>query len=235
MVDGVETTRRRLLIGLAVGATVLASELYVPKRGALRLNDKQFDALIPRTIGPWQYLTASGLILPPQDQLSETLYEQLLTRVYVDEAERPPVMVAMAYSSVQEGRLQVHRPEVCYPAAGFTIATNELITIDAGHGLEIPARFLVADRGSRRECVLYWTRIGPSIPTRWSQQRWIMASANLQGYVPDGLLARVSIISADVVAARGLLEQFVRSMLSTTGAAGQRLLVGRRFDSQRWV
>jgi hypothetical protein len=120
----IDLTRRQLLIGAALLGTVGFSELYTPRRSALRLDDTSFDAMFPARVAKWQYLTASGVILPPQDQLSRTLYEQLLTRVY-STGDTPPVMLVLAYSSTQEGRLQVHRPEVCYPAAGFRIASNE--------------------------------------------------------------------------------------------------------------
>lgn len=233
MIEGIG--RRGALIGLLAAGTVAASELYVPRRGARQLNDRELDTIVPERIADWRFSTASGLILPPQDQLSRALYEQLLTRVYVTEAAKPSVMLAIAYSSVQEGRLQVHRPDVCYPAAGFTIASNELVRVDVGPGLSIPARFLVADRGSRRECVLYWTRIGPSLATGWSQQRWIMATANLQGYIADGLLARLSVISSDISGARQELELFLRAMLLKTDPAGQQLLIGKRYDGTRWA
>lgn len=228
-------TRRQTLIGLLAAGTVVGSELYVPRRGSRQLSDREFDTVVPAKIADWRSSTGSGLILPPQDQLSRSLYEQLLTRIYVTKAEKPPVMLAIAYSSVQEGRLQVHRPDVCYPAAGFTIASNELVDVNIGPGLSIPARFLVADRGSRRECVLYWTRIGPNLATDWKQQRWIMASANLQGYIADGLLARLSVISSDIPHARRELEVFLRELLLSANMFGQKLLIGKRFDGARWA
>lgn len=227
--------RRRALIGLLAVGTVAASELYVPRRGARQLNDQEFDALVPAKVADWRSSAGAGLILPPQDQLAKTLYEQLLTRVYVTDASSPPVMVAIAYSSVQEGRLQVHRPDVCYPAAGFTITSNEKIMVNVGPGLAIPARFIVADRGARRECVLYWTRIGPTLATGWSQQRWIMAKANLQGTIADGLLARLSVISSDIPAARKQLEAFLRELLLDTKPFGQQLLIGKQFNGASWA
>ena len=233
MIDNI--SRRRVLIGLLAAGTVGASELYVPRRGARQLNDKEFDSLIPSDIAEWRFSTGSGLILPPQDQLTRTLYEQLMSRIYVSDSDKLPVMVAIAYSSVQEGRLQVHRPDVCYPAAGFTIVSNDVIKVDIGQGLSIPARFLVADRGSRRECVLYWTRIGPTLATGWAQQRLTMATANLQGYIVDGLLGRVSVISTDIPAAREELIAFLRELLVHAKPFGQSLLIGKRFDGARWV
>jgi EpsI family protein len=218
-------SRRKLIIGLAVGGTVALSELYVPRRSVPRIGEEQFGKLIPEQLGPWRYATQSGLVLPPEDQLSRTLYEQLLTRVYTDGSD-DPVMLVMAYSSVQEGRLQVHRPEVCYPAAGFSIIENSAATVPITDRFSIPVRFLAADRGARREYVMYWTRIGDSMPVRWFDQRLMMAKANLRGFIPDGLLARVSVISDDRGEAMATLTRFVQTLVADSGRAGRAMLIG---------
>ncbi|MDR6127688.1 EpsI family protein [Sphingomonas sp. SORGH_AS802] len=223
--EGDPISRRKMMIGLALGATVAVSELYVPRRSVARMTDKSFAALFPDKVGPWTYVTASGLVLPPQDQLSRFLYEQLLTRIYAED-NGPQVMMVLAYSSVQEGRLQVHRPEVCYPAAGFTILDNEAMAIPINPSFAIHGRFLVADRGARREYVFYWTRVGPNMPIRWFDQRLFMAKANLQGYIPDGLLARVSVIAEDREEAVAALTHFVQTMVKTVGPAGRKMLIG---------
>lgn len=220
-------SRRKALIGGALLGTAVLSEFYVPRRSARQLDDKAFNALIPLTIGTWRYVTASGLIQPPEDQLSRSLYEQLVTRVY-GAPDRDAVMLALAYSSIQEGRLQLHRPEICYPASGFAISDNVETSVRLNDGNRVPARFLVADRGDRREYILYWTRVGDAMPTRWFEQRLTMAAANLKGYVPDGMLTRMSVIGNDPVAARATLEMFARAMVSSVNATGKAILIGNR-------
>ncbi|KQU62032.1 hypothetical protein ASG67_02515 [Sphingomonas sp. Leaf339] len=222
-----DISRRKMIIGLAVGGTVVLSELYVPQRSVARISEAGFERLVPTTLGPWHYLTESGLVLPPEDQLSRTLYEQLLTRVYAENgSDDESVMLVLAYSSVQEGRLQVHRPEVCYPAAGFSIIENTAQEIPITKDFAIPVRLLTADRGARREYVVYWTRVGDSMPVRWFDQRLMMAKANLQGSIPDGLLARASIIGTDRDAAFATLTRFVQTMVASTGKQGRAMLIG---------
>ncbi len=220
-----QLSRRKMIIGLAVASTVVVSELYVPRRSAPRLTDAGFDKLFPHKLGPWRYMSESGLVLPPEDQLSRTLYEQLLTRNY-SKGDVGPVMVVLAYSSIQEGRLQVHRPEVCYPAAGFSILENVAAEVKINDSFSIPCRFLTADRGARREYILYWTRVGNAMPARWFDQRLQMAKANLAGYVPDGLLARVSVIGNDREEGLAILSDFVRDMVDTAGKPGRKMLIG---------
>jgi EpsI family protein len=227
----VATDRRRLLMGGAMlGIAGLSQALY-PRRSTQPVSSSQFEALFPHQLGEWSYAAASGLVLPPQDQLSKTLYEQLMTRVYTQgdvSEDADAVMLLAAYSSQQEGRLQVHRPEVCYPAAGFTINSTRDVLVPLGNGKSIPARFLVTQRGPRIENVLYWTRVGNDFPLRWAEQRLDMAIDNLRGFIPDGLLGRVSMISPDPDAALATLDAFFRSMLGALKPPGRKMLVGDR-------
>lgn len=231
------TDRRRLLMGGAMLGVVGLGQVLYPRRHVDPLTTSQFEALFPHQMGQWSYAAASGLVLPPQDQLSKMLYEQLLTRIYtLDDAGTGPeelddtnaVMLLAAYSSTQEGRLQVHRPEVCYPAAGFTILNTRSVSIPVGNGLTIPARFLVTERGPRVENVLYWTRVGNNMPLRWAEQRIDMAIDNLKGMVPDGLLGRVSMISSDADASLERLQSFFQSMLGALKPPGRKMLIGDR-------
>jgi EpsI family protein len=226
-------SRRKVLIGGALGLTAVLSELYVPTKSSPELSEKTFEALFPNRIHAWSYLSSSGLVLPPADQLSRALYERLITRVYATgESANAQVMMLVAYSSVQEGRLQLHRPEVCYPAAGFTINSNEPKSVVIAPSLSIPARYIVAEQGGKRECILYWTRVGPEMPQSWAQQRLMMARANLEGYIPDGLLGRVSIISNDPSEAFLILSSFIRELVDTMNLSGRQLLLGSRFIKQ---
>lgn len=232
------TDRRRLLMGGAMLGVAGLGELLYPRRHVAPITASQFEAFFPSHIGGWTYSAASGLILPPQDQLSKELYEQLLTRVYTFEDEAAisegtvdpldSVMLLVAYSSMQEGRLHVHRPEVCYPAAGFTILDTREVSVPIGGGQKLPARFLVAQREARLENVIYWTRVGNNFPTRWVEQRVDMAIENVRGMIPDGLLGRISLVGSDPQAAFERLDLFLRSMLGAMKPPGRKMLIGDR-------
>ena len=43
---------------------------------------------------------------------------------------------------------------------------------------------------------MYWTRIAGTFPQSWLGQRWAVMNANLEGQIPDGMLARVSSMAA---------------------------------------
>ena len=74
--------------------------------------------------------------------------------------------------------------------------------------------------------MLYWSRIADRLPTGWTAQRVAIMRSNLRGYIPDGLLVRVSIISTDFERSMAVLDRFCRTMLAAAGPAGRHKLLG---------
>lgn len=215
--------RRNLLIGGALVATAAISHARKPVPIAPLLGKTKLETLIPNKIGPWNYETSSGLVLPPSDQLTESLYDQLITRVYTA-ADGTGVMMLIAYSGRQDGMLQVHRPEICYPASGYALDRIEDHAIRIDPGFALPTRFIVANSRARTEQLVYWTRIGPSFPTTWIGQREAVVKENLKGFIPDGVLVRISTIMQDDAGALALLERFTVDLRrSLAGKASQAL------------
>lgn len=218
-------TRRELLIGGAFLATAGITFARLPRRTLSSIPKGKLEALAPATIGGWQFETASGIVLPPPDELARLLYDQQVSRGYVSATE-PPVMMVMAYGSSQSGMLQVHRPEICYPASGFRVSGTETLPLPIGGGRHIPTRFFTATGDTRTEQVMYWTRIGDALPTSWTLQRIAIMESNLRGAIPDGLLVRLSTVHERPDIARATLERFVKALLVTVGPAGRRQLLG---------
>jgi EpsI family protein len=218
-------SRRDLLVG---GAALLAAGTAyarMPHRPTLMIGKDQLDKIVPLHVGDWSYETASGLVLPPPDQLARLLYDQQLTRAYTS-PDQLPVMLLMAYGSSQGGMLQIHRPEICYPASGFHLTETEVTSIPLSTGRRVPARGFTATSDTRVEQVLYWTRIGNMIPTSWYGQRLSVIRSNLAGMIPDGLLVRLSTVSADPVQAQQTLKTFAAAMLGAMPVATRRMLIG---------
>jgi hypothetical protein len=63
--------------------------------------------------------------------------------------------------------------------------------------MTIPARVVVAARPMRDETILYWTRVGGHFPLGWAGQRMAMMTANLEGFYPDGILIRASVVDGN--------------------------------------
>lgn len=212
-------------MGGAMLAVAAVAAIRQPVRQAQKLSEKAFQALIPKVAAPWREQGAGDLILPPSDQLSEKLYEHLVTRVFEAE-DMPPVMFLTAYSSVQQNNVLVHRPEICYPAAGFEIVKNVAQEIKLDGFRPIQARFLVADRADRSEKILYWIRVGDSYATSWANQRLLMAESSLEGYLPDGMLVRMSLIGADEEECKATLVRFANALLDASSDEARKLIFG---------
>lgn len=219
-------SRRNMLIGGTMIAVAAASYARKPVAPPPLLGKTKLETLIPDKVGRWTYQTESGLVLPPRDQLSDRIYDDLVTRVYAA-PDGTGVMLLIAYSGEQDGMLQVHRPEVCYPASGYSLTGMQEVPIALGGGVEVPSRFIIAEGLSRTEQLIYWTRIGPSFPTRWIAQRGAVIEENLKGIIPDGVLVRISTIMPDNNAALGVLKDFARELIRVAPAKARQALIGR--------
>lgn len=213
--------RRALVLGGLLAATGVAAIARQPRAGRTRINKDQLGKLVPMQFGDWSARTDENLVLPPPDTLSDRLYSGLVTRSYFAPG-RSPVMLLVAYSNIQDGMLQVHRPEVCYPAGGYRLSPTEPVSItDTIHG-----NAFAANGVSRIEQVLYWTRIGHSFPRGWLEQRMAVLRANVDGLIPDGVLVRVSSLESSLTDALPQLRDFAAQLVRAASPAGRQVLVG---------
>lgn len=217
--------RRDLLLGGVAAAAGGIAYARMPDRQTKLIRDGELDRIVPNQVGEWRYETMSGLVLPPPDQLSRLVYSQQVARTYLAPG-LPPVMALFAYGSSQGGMFQIHRPETCYPASGFRLSDVEVEALDLGRGRRLPVRCFTAHSDTRVEQVMYWTRIGNFLPSSWTEQRIAVMRSNLAGDMPDGLLARASILTEDVIAGRRVIAEFVRMMLAEIPVGQRRALVG---------
>lgn len=216
-------TRRNVITGLAMMGAAGVAYARQPVPYAKKMKKGTLDTLIPTQVGGWKFETTSGLVLPPPDATVDRLYDELTTRVYT-RPNSPPVMLLIAYGSVQDGLLQLHRPEVCYPVGGYELTDTQISEFPIMPGQTIPTRSFTAASDSRVEQVMYWTRVGDVMPTSWGEQRWAVVKANLEGAVPDGILVRVSTIDLDMKVSMALLQDFAQSLAQATKPDVRQLL-----------
>lgn len=179
---------------------------------------------VPTRFDDWVELPAStAQVVNPQTQaLLDKLYSQVLTRTYVN-ADGYRIMVSVAYGDDQRGGLEAHRPEVCYPAQGFTLLGNQASLLQTRFG-GIEARQLDTKLGPRREPVTYWFTMGDEAVRSRLDMRWIELRMALSGQVPHGVLFRVSSIDGDKERAYRQQQAFVDALLgAVTGANRARL------------
>lgn len=216
-------SRRNVLAGAALLGAAAVAHARQPQPMPKQLGKGGLEALIPNNFGPWKFETTSGLVLPPPDATADRLYDEVLTRVY-SRPDGQAVMFLIAYSGTQDGLLQLHRPEVCYPVGGYQLSETTIAPVVFRNGDRVPARAFTATSAVRVEHVLYWTRLGSAVPTSWAEQRWAVVVANLEGMIPDGVLVRMSCIDTESERAFAILNEFASDFASSVTPKARDLL-----------
>lgn len=181
---------------------------------------------VPKQFGDWKLLPQAGaqVVNPQTQQLLDKLYSQILTRTYVN-GQGYRIMLAMAYGDEQRGDLQAHKPEVCYPAQGFKLHSNDPAELATPFG-GIAARRLSTSLGPRQEPVTYWFTMGDTAVKSKFQQRMVEVRMGLTGQVPDGLLFRVSSIDESSERAYRMHDAFVGDLLKAVSPRDRLRLSG---------
>jgi len=224
--------RRELVIGGLAVAAAAGAEALRPHRKLILLKGGKIDALMPKKFGDWTAEGSSGLVSPDQaGKLARTLYSEIVERIYHEGESGAAVMLLAAYGDTQSDLLQLHRPESCYPAVGFTLESSKPAQIVLRNGAGIPAREVVAVTEDRRENILYWTRIGERLPQSDGEQRTARFRNALDGYIADGILFRCSALGNSAACFK-MLNAFVPALLNATPAEVRPALVGTRLAQQ---
>jgi EpsI family protein len=224
--------RRELLIaGLGLGAAGVAEYLR-PRRKLVLLRNGTIASLMPVNFGVWSAETSEGLVSPDQaGKLAKSLYSETVQRIYHDADTGAAVMVLAAYGDTQSDLLQLHRPESCYPAVGFTIHSTRPASLPVSGRATLPTRKVVAAQGDRLENIVYWTRIGERLPQSAQEQRDARFKNALEGFVADGILMRCSVVG-DSAASFQVLDTFVPALLQAIDKTKRPALIGTRLAEQ---
>lgn len=220
--------RRDIIIGAACAAAAAAGTALKPRRHvSLLAEGESLSDIVPAKFGAWRSEDVGDpMAINGPETLSARLYNQLVSRAYVNDETQASVLMLLAYGGQQTDELQLHRPEVCYPAFGFTLLKNEETTLDLAKGVAVPARRILADGNSRKEGVIYWTRMGEYLPASGGQQREDRFRIALQGIIPDGLLSRFSTVTSGSDNAWDNLESFVGALVAAVPAKHRKVLIG---------
>ena len=218
---------RALVVALLMLAGSAAAVLAKPTKSlADQIGIPNLDAMPPQQFGEWR---ADTSVLPPlpspavPPQLGK-LYNQVLSRTYVNKSGQR-IMLSVAYGGDQSDGTSAHRPEVCYPAQGFAITSNQLTTLHVG-GRELPARRLMSKLGQRNEPITYWVVVGDEVVTTGIGQKLAQMRYGLHGVIADGMLVRISSIDADMERGHKLQEQFASDLFSHIDHAAAARLFG---------
>jgi EpsI family protein len=222
--------RRDLLAGLACAGALGAAEWLRPREKVIFMppGGKLTD-LVPASFGPWLRGGDADIVVPrTEGSLATRLYGDQLARIYHQaDLAIAPMMLSIAYGYQQSDALQLHRPESCYPAVGFTIGDVRMVDLPAPGGA-IRAVALTARMRDRIEDIVYWSRLGRDFPRSQAEQRRVRFSNALAGEVPDGVLVRASSLrNAPDQPQFSAISGFLGGLVGGLNPAGRRVLLAR--------
>jgi EpsI family protein len=227
MVNVMPTNRIAYFIAALMCAASIGAVIARPGTKVADLGPAiSLETLIPKQFGEWREepQRTVQVVNPQTQELLDRLYSETLSRTYVN-ASGYRIMLSLAYGSDQRGALQAHKPEVCYPAQGFTLHRTEAEQLVTPFGA-IPAQRLFTSRGPREEPVTYWFTVGDKAVQGKLQRRLAELSYGLTGRIPDGMLFRVSSIDPDQARANQLQNQFINQLLQAVSPAERKRLSG---------
>ncbi len=203
---------------LMLGTAMLASAM----RPTIVLADERapidLEAMVPTQFAGWreQPNAAMHIIDPELQATIEQIYTEVLTRNYIGPGgER--IMLSIAYGRDQRDGLQLHLPEVCYPAQGFRLKDIEEVPLDLPGGT-ITVRRMSTQLAQRFEPVTYWTVVGEHVTTGGLSKKLVEMRYSLFGLIPDGMLVRVSSIDRDTERAYRIHAEFAAAMVAAIAA-----------------
>jgi EpsI family protein len=219
--------RRDLLIGAACLAGAVGGAALKPRRDVQLLKGGKVADLTPATFGGWTSEDVGDpYAVNGKGTLSAKLYNELVVRQYINQAAEVGIVMLLAYGGKQSDELQLHRPEVCYPAFGYNLVRNEPLSLPIAPGVTLPARRLAAEMDDHRESIIYWSRLGELLPQDAGQQRAARLRSGMQGIVPDGLLCRFSMVGENVEQNWKVLDAFVVELLAAIAPGKRNVLIG---------
>lgn len=210
---------------------LVSAGLAIAMRPTQKIADQgpkvDLEAMIPRAFADWreEKQATTQIVDPQQKEMLDKIYSQTLTRTYVD-ANGYRVMLSIAYGSDQSDSMQVHKPEVCYPAQGFVLQGKQIGSLKLANG-SIPVTRITTSLGQRSEPVTYWTTVGTEVVKPGGiHKKLAEMSYGLSGKIPDGMLIRVSSIDPKVDNAYQNQDRFSAQMLDALAPEHRQRLTG---------
>jgi EpsI family protein len=223
---------KHLFIGFCMlGAAGLALALKPTAQLIDSESQINLETLVPKQLGEWKMdeSIAPLLVNPELQKVIDETYSQTLSRTYVNRGGKR-IMLSLAYGGSHGEGMQIHRPEVCYPAQGFQVVKEPKPVILGTQYGELQVNRLVAEQGSRHEPITYWVVVGDKQTQFGLRMRLAHLRYTLTGVIPDGMLIRVSSIDQDDQGAYQNQSEFIRAMLAALRGKEREHITGK-FDS----
>ncbi|WP_101048427.1 exosortase-associated protein EpsI, B-type [Macromonas nakdongensis] len=213
-----------LMCAAALGAYALKPTMLL----ADQLPPINLEAMVPKAFGDWRAVEQGTLqvINPQAKALVNTLYQDVLNRVYVNQSGYA-IMLSIAYGRNQRDGLDVHKPEVCYQTQGFQL--NGLSHVNLSFlDRVIPVTRLMTRLGGRFEPVTYWVVLGDQISRGGFEKKFKeIRYAFFMNLIPDGILVRFSSIDSNSDRAYAIQGRFADQLFVAMDPEARNRFAGR--------
>jgi EpsI family protein len=222
--------RHYLLMLIMISASVFAFVARPTHKIADEGEQVNLEQLIPAQFNDWRMLNMASQIVNPETAAAlDKIYAQTLSRVY-ENSQGQRIMVSIAYGRDQTDSVGAHLPEGCYSGQGFAVNSILKDQLATGAGT-IPVIRLLAKKSNRIEPITYWLTTGKKVGYPGWETKKIKLQYALSGKIPDGLLMRVSSVTAstdrtDIKQAYDLQNRFSNDMLTSVSPSQRMRLTG---------
>ena len=219
------TLRNSVLLALMIAGAGMAWALTPRERLADENIPIELDTMVPRKFGDWTEVPASpsAVIDPGRALLLEKIYSATLSRVFVN-SDHYPIMLSIAYGRDQSDGFQLHQPEVCYPAQGFSVLESQHAPLQM-NGYPVPTTRLKT-QGPRSEPLTYWTVVGQRAYQGGFHKKLTEMRYGLSGKIPDGMLVRISSVDTQTEKAYAIQAKFATELAAALPDAVRSRFVG---------
>ncbi len=215
------------LLLLMVVASVCAYVAKPPTYMATVSPRASLTSELPAVIQNWKKLPMdiATVVDPTRQAVLSYLYTETLAENFANDSNQR-IMLSIAYGKDQSDGHDVHKPDLCYPAQGFTILEQRGMTLELDTNHRINVQYLKTQNGERIEPLIYWTTAGDFVyQSRW-QKKLIAFDYAKYKLIPDGMIVRVSTIEADDAVAMKEISEFVRDWYAAMPAAQRKRYFG---------
>ncbi len=214
-----------MLIAAALGTAMRPTISLADERTPINLS-----AMVPIAFGSWreEINDIAQVINPQQKSMLDKIYSQTLSRTYLN-TQGYRVMLSIAYGKNQSDALQLHKPEICYPAQGFALLNTQHESLNL-LGTRISATRVSTNLGRRFEPITYWMVVGDRVVTGGTDKKITELHYALHNRIPDGMLVRISSIDQETSNAYAIQNQFATAMMEAIAPAHRMRFAGGLTD-----
>jgi EpsI family protein len=201
-------TRTRILVLLALFGATFAGVQAATKHRYAQKRLPSLDGL-PYQVGEW---SGSDAKFDPVYGVDPA--DSSFLRVY-RRRTNPPVIAYVGFFADLTTILDIHTPELCYPAQGWTIVSAGDSQVANFRGYRIRAKEIVADKNGERRLIVWWYNAGSSpIETRIRYVYAMLAMSTVTGRT-DGSMIRLETLvdSAGQAAAERTIDAFQKGFI----------------------